>query len=52
MILLDYSVQAWADLTFQDRRIRVVFSPAGRPPEPVAGPGEVVLLLARKRRGF
>ena len=52
MIFLDYSVQAWADLTFPERRIRVIFSPAGRPRELVAAPDEVVLLLARKRRGF
>ena len=52
MILLDYSVQAWADLTFPERRIRVEFH-ANRPPADLsAGTDEVVLLLTRRRRGF
>jgi hypothetical protein len=51
-ILLDYSVQAWADLTGPGRRVRVVFDPDPRPGEIAAGPGEVVLLLTRTQPGF
>lgn len=39
-IMADYSVQAWADLVFPDRNVRVHLAKAG-PPEP--GPDEIVL---------
>lgn len=51
-ILLDYSVQAWADLTLPERRVRVLFSREGKPPNLEVAPDEVVLLLTRTLPGF
>jgi len=49
MIFADYSVQAWADLSFPDRRVRVVFAPGTTPASHTAAAGELVLLLAGVR---
>jgi hypothetical protein len=51
-VLLDYSVQAWADLTLPERRVRVIFHPGGPPPGLAVSPDEVVLLLTRPQPGF
>lgn len=51
-ILLDYSVQAWADVTFENRRVRVVWDPEGTAAGLAAQPDEVVVLLNRARPGF
>ena len=48
-ILTDYSVQAWADLTFPQRRVRV--RTGERVPE-VASPGEVLIVLTGRKPGF
>jgi hypothetical protein len=47
-VLADYSVQAWADLIFPRRNVRVVQAgPDIRPPDP----DEVVLLITRRLEG-
>lgn len=51
-VLLDYSVQAWADLTLPERKVRVVFDPDPAPGRIAAGPDEVVLWLSRPQPGF
>jgi hypothetical protein len=52
MIFSDYSVQAWADLTFPGRRVRVVHGPTATPESLAAAPDEVVLVLETEREGF
>ena len=49
-VLTDYSIQAWAELIFPQRRIRVRTAPqaAGEPP----APGEILVLLTRRMEGF
>jgi hypothetical protein len=47
-ILADYSVQAWADLTWPDRNVRVIES---RTPIDAAAPHEVVLRISERLAG-
>ena len=47
-ILADYSVQAWADLTWPDRNVRVIES---RTPIDAAAPHEVVLRISARLAG-
>ncbi|MFC1573158.1 hypothetical protein ACFL6M_06120 [Candidatus Eisenbacteria bacterium] len=47
-ILTDYSVQAWAELTMPNRRVRVS---RGGSQSPTAAPDEVVVLITQQRIG-
>jgi hypothetical protein len=48
-ILMDYSIQAWVELAFPVRAIRVV---PYRGQMPVADPRELVVVLVSRRPGF
>ena len=52
VILRDYTVQAWAELTHPEHRI-IAWSPSpGRTRPPAREPDEILILITRRMQGY